>query len=169
MYAESWKCTCRCGMLWSWFCSLYAPLQSRCLEVYLGSEPAVVVRVLGSAPTIVFDISPAVVSHRFLEVYVAPGRLVDGGCTCKSVATTTAGNCISKHKATTKVGRTPEDKRLRRETNRRNQLPTQPLRTLPSARWPRLYVNFQNQGGHKVGTLPRTRPPVGLPHISSGL
>ena len=51
--------------------------------------------------------SPAVVSHRFLEVYVAPGRLVDGRCTCKSVATTTAGNCISKHKATTKVGRTP--------------------------------------------------------------
>ena len=45
--------------------------------MYLGSGPTVVVMVLGSAPTIVLDISPAVVSHRFLEVYVAPSRLVD--------------------------------------------------------------------------------------------
>ena len=33
--------------------------------------------VLGSAPTIVLEVSPAVVSQQFLEVYVASGRLVD--------------------------------------------------------------------------------------------
>ena len=34
--------------------------------------------VVGSALTIVLEVSPAVVSHNFLEVYVASGRLVDG-------------------------------------------------------------------------------------------
>ena len=104
--------------------------------MYLGSGPTVVVIVLGSAPIIVLEVLPAVVSQRFLEVYVASGRLVDGRYTSKCVGAT--------------IYTTPRRQTTGTVDTSKNQLRTQPVRTLPSARWPRLYVNFQYQGGHKV-------------------
>ena len=78
------------------------------------------------------------------------------------MATTTAGNCISKHKATTKVGTTP-----RRQTTTTINASKEPAAQTAATRNFKCQVattvcKFPNQGGHKVGTLPRTRPPVGL-------